>query len=172
MSRPGLTQVHEDLFCEALLKLINTTSADAIMVNEDMKTKIQTVARVLGYKTESEVAFGRVVTTIGENGVRMVDLKNKYSVSSGAAVRSPIIGVNTREIGGTSKTGLTDIYAAKFDAYDSLLGVTVAGDKIIDTFMPDFNAPGAIKTGEVEMIAAVALKNTRNAGVLRNVKII
>jgi hypothetical protein len=32
-----------DVFYEALLKLINTTGANAIMVNEGMKTKIQTV---------------------------------------------------------------------------------------------------------------------------------
>ena len=46
-----------------------------------MKTKIQTVARVLGYKTESEESFGRVVTTIRENKVRIIDLKNKYLVN-------------------------------------------------------------------------------------------
>lgn len=42
-----------DIFYEALLKLINSTNATTIMVNGDVKTKIQTVARVLGYKTES-----------------------------------------------------------------------------------------------------------------------
>lgn len=165
-----------DIFYEALLKLINSTNATAIMVNGDMKTKIQTVARVLGYKTESEEAFGRVITTIGENKVRIIDLKNKYSVSGETVTETPIVGVQSREFGtGESKTtvtGLTDIYSAKFDGYDGFLGVTVAGDKVIDSFLPDFSEPGAVKTGEVEMIGAVALKNSRNAGVLRNIKII
>lgn len=203
---------------EALLKLINTTNADAIMVNETMKTKIQTVARVLGYKTESEMSFGRVVTTIGENGVRIIDLKNNYSVDqNGAVVTTPIIGTQTRRIGSTDEyilttdtalvtgktyytkaldvytavaspdvadiatyyekvktevTGLTDIYAAKFDIFDGFHGATVTGDKIIESFLPDFTKPGAVKTGEIEMVAAVALKNSRNAGVLRNIKIV
>jgi hypothetical protein len=161
-----------DVFYEALLKLINSTNATAIMVNETMKTKIQTIARVLGYKTESEQAFGRTVTTIGENGVRIVDLKNKYSVSGETVTESPIVGIQSRTIDSATVTGLTDIYAAKFDAYDGFLGVTVTGNKVIDSFLPDFTQPGAVKTGEVEMIAATALKNSRNAGVLRNVKII
>lgn len=169
-------KANADIFYEELLKLINTTNATAIMVNADMKTKIQTVARVLGYKTESEEAFGRVVTTIGENKVRIIDLKNKYSVNGENVTETPIIGIQSRDFGeGSSKTtvtGLTDIYAAKFDGYDGLLGVTVAGDKVIDSYLPDFTQPGAVKTGEVEMIGAVALKNSRNAGVLRNVKII
>ncbi len=146
------------------------------MVNGDMKTKIQTVARVLGYKTESEEAFGRVVTTIGENKVRIIDLKNKYSVSGETVTETPIIGIQSREFGESESkvavTGLTDIYAAKFDGYDGFLGVTVTGDKVIDSYLPDFSQPGAVKTGEVEMIGAVALKNSRNAGVLRNIKII
>ena len=165
-----------DVFYESLLKLINSTNATAIMVNGDMKTKIQTVARVLGYKTESEEAFGRVITTIGENKVRIIDLKNKYSVSGETVTETPIIGIQSRDFGEseskTTVTGLTDIYAAKFDGYDGFLGVTVAGDKVIDSFLPDFSQPGAVKTGEVEMIGAVALKNSRNAGVLRNIKII
>lgn len=163
-----------DVFYEALLKLINSTNADAIMVNEDMKTKIQTVARVLGYKTESEEAFGRVVTTIGENKVRIIDLKNKYSVSDDGqenVTETPIIGKATRTVGGSSTNGLTDIYAVKFSVEDGFCGVTIQGDKVIDTYLPDFNAPGAVKTGEVEMVAAVALKNTKRAGVLRNIKV-
>lgn len=163
-----------DVFYEALLKLINTTGAHAIMVNEDMKTKIQSVARHLGYKTESEEAFGRVVTTIGENKVRIIDLKNKYDVSDDGketVTETPIIGKTSRSVGGTSTTGLTDIYAVKFDIHNGFCGVTIQGDKVIDTYLPDFTTPGAVKTGEVEMVAAVALKNTKSAGVLRNIKV-
>lgn len=163
-----------DVFYEALLKLINTTGAHALMVNEDMKTKIQTVARILGYKTESEEAFGRVVTTIGESKVRIVDLKNKYDVSKDGqetVTEVPIIGKTSRTIGGSATTGLTDIYAVKFAIADGFHGVTIEGDKVIDTYLPDFKTPGAVKTGEVEMVAAVVLKNTKSAGVLRNIKV-
>lgn len=168
-------KANADVFYEALLKLINTTGAQAIMVNEGMKTKIQTVARILGYKTESEESFGRVVTTIGENKVRIIDLKNTVSVSGegdeAVAVETPIIGVKTRTVASAEKTGLTDIYAVKFSTQDGFHGVTLTGDSAIHQFLPDFNTPGAVKTGEVEMVACVALKNVKSAGVLRNIKI-
>lgn len=159
-------------FYEALLKLINNTGAQALLMNEGMKTKIQTVARILGYKTESEEAFGRVVTTIGEGKVRLIDLQNVYSVSGEASVEKPVIGVNTRTINSASVTGLTDIYAVKFSTLDGFHGVSLTGNNAVKQFLPDFNAPGAVKKGEVEMVAAVALKNTKSAGVLRNIKII
>lgn len=153
-----------DVFYEALLNLINKTGASALLVNENMKTKIQTVARILGYKTESEEAFGRVVTTIGEGKVRLIDLGNVYEVKDGAATESAIIPV--------SEEGLTDIYAVRFGVDDGFCGVTLTGNTAIKTFLPDFNTPGAVKKGEVEMVAAVVLKNTKAAGVLRNIKIL
>lgn len=160
-----------DVFYEALLKLINTTAANAIMVNEGMKTKIQTVARKLGYKTESEEAFGRTITTIGEGKVRIIDLKNVATVEDGVPGETPIIGVKSRTVGGSSTTGLTDIYAVKFSVLDGFHGVTLTGNSAISQYLPDFNTPGAVKKGEVEMVAAVALKNVKSAGVLRNIKI-
>ena len=152
-----------DVFYEALLKLINSTGAQAIMCNGDMKTKIQTVARILGYKTESEEAFGRTITTIGEGKVRIIDLKNVVTVSGDVAVETPVIGVD--------ETGLTDIYAVKFSVTDGFHGVTLTGNNAISQYQPNFNTPGAVKKGEVEMVACVALKNLKSAGVLRNVKI-
>jgi len=164
-------KANADVFYEALLKLINSTGAHALMVNEGMKTKIQTVARVLGYKTESEEAFGRVITTIGESKVRIIDLKNVVTVEDGAAVETPVIGVKERTVGGSATTGLTDIYAAKFSTLDGFHGVTLTGNSAIRKYLPNFDTPGAVKKGEVEMVACVALKNMKSAGVLRNIKI-
>ena len=163
LSNMAKLKENADVFYEALLKLINSTGAQAIMCNGDMKTKIQTVARILGYKTESEEAFGRTITTIGEGKVRIIDLKNHVTVSDGAAVETPVIGVD--------ETGLTDIFAVKFSVTDGFHGVTLTGNSAINKYLPDFNTPGAVKKGEVEMVACVALKNLKSAGVLRNVKI-
>lgn len=175
LSTMALLKENADVFYEALLKLINSTGAHAIMVNEGMKTKIQTVARVLGYKTESEEAFGRVITTIGENKVRIIDLKNVVTVSGSGddavAVEAPVIGVKSRTVGGAATTGITDIYAVKFGVQDGFHGVALNGNSSIRKFLPDFNTPGAVKKGEVEMVACVALKNVKSAGVLRNIKI-
>lgn len=153
-------------FYEMLTKLLNDTSAHAIFCNADMKTKIQTVARKLGYKTETEEAFGRKVTNI--DGVRIIDLANTYDA---AGAKTPIINKVNRTVGGAAQTGLTDIYAVKFDVNDGFHGVTITGDDVIQQYLPDFSTPGALKKGEVEMVACVALKNANNAGVLRNIKI-
>ena len=45
------------------------------------------------------------------------------------------------------------------------------GKKFVSQYLPDFKTPGAVKKGEVEMLAACALKNSRAAAVLRNIKI-
>lgn len=49
---------------------------------------------------------------------------------------------------------------------------SLTGNSAIRQYLPDFNAPGAVKDGEVEMVAATVLKNTAHAGVLRNIKIV
>ena len=169
-------KANADVFYEALLKLINSTGAHAIMVNDSMKTKIQTVARILGYKTESEEAFGRTITTIGEGKVRIIDLKNVVKTSGegdeAVPVEEPIIGIKSRQVGGSSATGITDIFAVKFSVTDGFHGVTLTGSNAISQYLPDFNTPGAVKKGEVEMVACVALKNVKSAGVLRNIKIV
>jgi len=172
LSTTAKVKENADVFYEALLKLINQTGAQALLVNETMKTKIQSVARVLGYKTESEEAFGRVVTTIGEGRVRLIDLRNVVSVSGENAVETPIIGTKTRTVATVSTTGLTDVFAVRFSTLDGFHGVTLTGNAGINTFLPDFSQPGAVKRGEVELVACVALKNTKAAGVLRNVKIV
>lgn len=159
-----------DEFYEALTLLIKATDADALLLNTDMITKIQTVARILGYKTETEEAFGKKVTSI--DGIRFMDLQNHYTISEGVAVPNAVVkkGI-TRTVGGSEATGLTDIYAVKFDVNDGFHGISLAGGAVIDQYLPDFNAPGVMKNAEVEMIAATVLKNTQHAGVLRNIKI-
>lgn len=72
-----------DEFYEALMLLVKTTQADALLMNTDMITKIQTVARVLGYKTETEEAFGKKVVSL--DGVRFMDMQDHYTVNGTVA---------------------------------------------------------------------------------------
>lgn len=161
-----------DEFYEELLTLINKTNAQALLVNEMMKTKIQTVARILGFKTESEKAFGRTISSIGENGVRIIDLGNIYKKADSTVTGNPIVGLKTRNITSSDTKGLTDIYAVKFDVNEGFHGVTLTGNAGIHQYLPNMKESGAVKKGEVEMVGAVALKNTQSAGVLRNIKIV
>ena len=141
-------------------------------MNTKMISKIQTIARLLGYRTETEEAFGKKVTSL--DGVRFMDLKNYYTVSgSDVTANSCVKSGLSRNIGSGSAavTGLTDIYAVKFDVNYGFHAVSPTGSSAISSYLPDLSQPGAVKKGEVEMVAACVLKNTTHAGVLRNIKI-
>lgn len=134
-----------------------------LMGNSKLITKIKSVARRAGYATKSEDAFGRPIT--GYDNIPLVDLGYFYDGSSTV----PVVPIEDRTVG-TAQTGLTDLYAVSL-GLDGFHGVSPTGNGVIRTYLPDFNAPGAVKKGEVEMVAAVALKATRKAGVLRNIKV-
>ncbi|MFD8611074.1 major capsid protein [Streptomyces sp. NPDC059631] len=88
-----------------------------------------------------------------------------------AGTNDPIIPIETRTVGGTSTTGLTDLYAYRA-ALDGFHGVATAGGQIVSSYLPDFTKAGAVKRGEVEMgPVGVALKATKAAAVFRNVKV-
>lgn len=163
-------KANADEFYEALSLLMKATSADALLLNTAMISKIETVARILGYKTETEEAFGKKVSSVG--GVRFMDLQNHYTVSGGVATPNSVVKAGlSRTVGGSAATGLTDIYGVKFDVNDGFHGISLNGSSVIEQFLPDFSKPGTVKTAEVEMVAATVLKNTQHAGVLRNIKI-
>ena len=108
-----------------------------------------------------------------------MDLGNHYTVSGKAGEEvvtenSCVKAGISRNIGASAAavTGLTDIYAVKFDINNGFHGASLTGTSAITSYVPDFSQPGAVKKGEVEMVAATVLKNTANAGVLRNIKIL
>lgn len=153
----------------ALLDLIDDfmTELDGrptlLLGNSKLITKIKSVARRAGYLSQSEDAFGRTVD--GYDGIPLVDLGYFYNGASTVAC----VPILSRTVG-TEQTGLTDLYAVSL-GIDGFHGVSPTGNGVINTYLPDFKTPGAVKKGEVEMVAAVALKATRKAGVLRNIKV-
>lgn len=170
ISTMATLKANADQLYEYLQNLIKNTNADALLMNTSMISKIQTMARVLGYKTETEEAFGKKVTSM--DGVRFMDLGNHYTVSGTSATANSVVKAGiTRTISSASTNGLTDIYAVKFDVNDGFHAASLTGNSAITQYVPDFSKPGAVKDGEVEMVAATVLKNTRHAGVLRNIKI-
>lgn len=77
--------------------------------------------------------------------------------------------VTVAEIGDTG--GLTDLYAVRI-GMDGFHGVNVAGQPLLQTWLPDFSREGAVKKGECEMgPVAVALKATKSAAVLRRIRV-
>lgn len=170
VSTAAQLKANADQFYEALQNLIKETQADALLLNTRTISKIQTLARILGYKTETEEAFGKKVVSM--DGVRFMDLGKHYTVSGDAATGNDCVKAGISRTVGTAQTGLTDIYAVKFDVADGFHAASLTGNGAIHQYLPNFEQPGAVKKGEVEMTAAVVLKNTQHAGVLRNVKIV
>ena len=138
-----------------------------LMGNSKLINKIKSAARYAGYLSQTEDAFGKTVDAY--NGIPLVDLGFYTSVSGGTPTTASVVGIFARTVG-TAQTGLTDLYAVNV-GIDGFHGVTPMGGIGIHSYLPDFNAPGAMKTGEVEMIVGMALKNSRKAGVLRNLKV-
>jgi hypothetical protein len=128
-----------------------------ILMNLPMLLKVRSAARRAGYYERTKDDFGRYVETY--NGIPMVDVGKFYNGSAEVDV-----------IPTDATAGTTDIYAISI-GLDGFHGISPQGDKIIRTYMPDLSAPGAVKNGEVELVAGVALKNSRKAGVLKGVQI-
>lgn len=128
-----------------------------LLMNTKMHTKMKGIARRAGYYSRSEDAFGRSVD-LWDN-IPMVDLGDYFNGSKTV----PCVPI--------SEIGTTDIYAITI-AKDGFLGVSLQGENVITSNLPDLSAPGTVKEGDVEMVAAVALKNTKKAGVFRNIKVV
>lgn len=129
---------------------------DMLLMNRRMKTIMSAVARELKYFTQTEDAFGRKVDNY--DGIPMVDMGEYYDGSTTV----PCVATDT--------AGETSIYAVTI-GLNACHGISPKGEKIIKTYLPDMKAPGAVKTGEVEMLAGIVLKNSKKAGVFRKVKI-
>ncbi len=132
-----------------------------LLMNNKMLSKMRSAARRAGYYSKTRDEFGRQVETY--NDIPMYDMGKYYN------------GTNTVDIipetaATSSAEGKTDIYAVTI-GLDGFHGVSPTGSKVINSYMPDLTKPGAVKDGEVELIAGVALKNTNKAGVLRGIKI-
>lgn len=133
---------------------------DMLIMNSKMKTKMKAVARRAGYYSRSEDAFGRSVDLY--DGIALMDAGKYYDGSKTIDV------VATTD--NTSAAGTTGIYAVTF-GLDAFHGISVDGSKMVSTFLPDMSQPGAVKEGEVEMLAGVVLKNSRKAGMLTGIKV-
>lgn len=79
-------------------------------------------------------------------------------------------GSNNDVVSTNATSGVTSLYVGRL-GLDGLHGVSMAGVSPIQSWLPDFNTSGAVKTGEVEMLAAIALKASKAAGVFRNIKV-
>jgi len=126
-----------------------------LLMNRAMRIKLRAIARRAGYYERSKDDFGNVVETYA--GIPMVDMGSFFD------------GETSRDVIETVD-GKTAIYAVSL-GLDGFHGISPMGDGVICSYMPDLETPGAVKTGEVELVAGVALKNTLKAAVLKEIAI-
>lgn len=126
---------------------------DAILCNAKFAAKFRAIARRMGMYQLTKNDFGQDVEYYGN--IPFVDVGAK------AGSNEPIVAINE---------GLTSIYAVKF-GMDAFHAISMAGQPPVKTWLPDFSTAGAVKTGEVEMVAGCALKSTKAAGVFRDIKV-
>lgn len=132
---------------------------DMLLMNRKMLSKLRGIARRAGYYESTKDDFGRTVETY--NGIALMDAGEFYN------------GANTVDIiadtpADANSFGKSDIYAVKF-GLDAFHGISPTGTKVITSYMPDLTQPGAVKKGEVELVAGVALKNTLKAGHMKGI---
>jgi len=150
---------------DAWLGLLDGTP-DAIMGNKKTLSLFKMVAAWADMIDKTTDSFGRPV--LAYNGIELRDLGAK------AGSNTDVVSLVTRDPdgagGGGNVTSLGDLFAARF-GLDGFHGVSMAGSPLVQTWLPDFERAGAVKTGEVELgPVAPVLKASRAAGVLRNLK--
>ena len=145
---------------DAFLSVLDGTPS-MLLMNSKMLNRVRSVARRAGYYDRSRDDFGRVVESY--NGIALMDAGKYYNGTS-------TVDVIDTSAPSTSAAGRTSIYAVCL-GLDAFHGISPTGTGVIRSYMPDLTAPGAVKTGEVELVAGVALKNTLKAAVLKDIAI-
>ena len=126
-----------------------------LLMNRSMLVKLRSIARRAGYYERTQDDFGRTVETYA--GIPMVDMGQYFD---GETISDVV----------ATEGGKTAIYAVSL-GLDGFHGISPMGDGVIQAYLPDLNTPGAVKTGEVELVAGVVLKNTLKAAVLKDIAI-
>lgn len=141
-----------DMLDEFLAGLDGTPSF--IAGNTKLIAKLRACARRVSMYQTSKNEWGNQVEAYGD--IPFVDLSTK------AGTNDMVVPVGT--------DGTTSLYVARL-GMDGLHAVSYANTSPVQTWLPDFSTAGAVKKGEVEMNAAIALKASKAAGVFRNIKV-
>lgn len=139
--------------------LSQVDGANMLMMNGKMLTKFRGIARRAGYYNRAKDDAGRYIETY--NDVPIVNLGKYYNGTASVDAVADTAATS-------SSLGKSDIYAVSL-GLDGFHGISPTGTGVVQSYMPDMTQPGAVKTGEVELVAGVVLKNTLKAGVLKGI---
>ena len=158
ISTSALLDQNYNAYLDALDTFISKLAEkpDILMMNTEMLTKTRSAARRAGYYDRTKDDFGNYVETY--NGIKLMNAGEYYN------------GTKTEQVVPIDTDGNTAIFGIKI-GLNAFHGVSPKGDKIISQHLPDFSQAGAVKEGDVEMVAATVLKNSRMAGMLKGIKV-
>lgn len=161
LSSAAKVDSNANAFIDQLDQLVHTIDGDTsmLLMNSAMLLKVRAAARRAGYYERTKDDFGRVVETFA--GIPLMDCGKYYNGTASVDV----IGTSAAS---ASADGTTSIYAVSI-GLDGFHGISPTGNSVISSYMPDMTAPGAVKTGEVELVAGVVLKNTLKAAALNGI---
>ena len=156
----GVTNINANM--DAFILLVNQWLAkfaekpDMILLNGDMLGIMQYIGQKMGYYERTKNDFGQDIETY--KGIVLVDAGKYYNGSSEVDVVA-------------TESGLTSMIGVKL-GLDGFHGISpIEASAIVKSYLPDLNAPGAVKKGEAELVAGVVLKNSRKAGILKGIQI-
>lgn len=141
-----------DLLDEFISKLDGQPTA--LLGNTKMISKLRAIARrATMYRTDRD-NYGVPIEWYGN--IPFIDLGAKPGSNA--------------DVVATNDQGETSLYAVRL-GLDGVHAISMAGHPPVNAILPDFKTAGAVKKGEVEMVAAIALKAQKAAGVLRKIKV-
>lgn len=155
LSTASAIDTNYKIFLDAVEDLLSELDGTPtfLAMNKKLRSAFNKVGRRTVAYTETRDEFGRPVQYY--DGIQLITTGDKPNTAN------PIIENHS--------TNGTSLYAVRV-GLDGVCAITPEGDNIIDVYMPDFTTPGAVKRGEVEMVAGLAVKATKSAGVLRKIK--
>ena len=156
----GVTNINANM--DAFILLVNQWLAkfaekpDMILLNGDMLGVMQYIGQKMGYYERTKNDFGQDVETY--KGIILVDAGKYYNGSAEVDVVA-------------TESGLTSMIGVKL-GLDGFHGISpLEASAIVKSYLPNLDAPGAVKKGEAELVAGVVLKNSRKAGILKGIQI-
>ena len=157
LSTSALVDANYKAFLDELDEFLMGLDGTPAFIGGNLKliAKIRATARRAGMYMVTKDTFGQNVESY--NNIPLIDLGAK------AGSNVPVVATD-------GVTGETSLFAARL-GLDGFHGISMAGVSPVQTWLPDFKTAGAVKTGEVEMVAGVALKATKAAGVMRKIKV-
>jgi len=159
LSNAAAIDANYKVFLDELDEFLMGLDGKSSFIGGNLKliAKIRACARRAGMYMVTKDDFGRQIETY--DGIPLVDFGAKPGTNN------PVIPI----LGGEA-AGQTSLYVSRL-GLDGFHGISMAGVAPVQSWLPDYKTAGAVKTGEVEMVAAVALKATKAAGVMRKIKV-